>query len=90
MEHEQLLTPSEVASVLRISMRTLLRIRKSGALRETRAGQSVRFTWDQINDYIRSGNAKPSVKRTVKERTAKNPEQNRAIRELADRHGLNY
>ncbi len=47
MEHEQLLTPSEVAGVLKISMRTLLRIRKSGALRETRAGQSVRFTWDQ-------------------------------------------
>ena len=90
MEYEELLTIEEAAAVLKISVPTLYRIRISGEISCTRAGRRIRFTWEQINEYIKRGTAKNGVKPSGKPRAKKDPEQDRALRELRDVHGMNF
>lgn len=88
MEFERLLTLYETAEVLNVSIRTLFRIRQAGALRGVRVNRRLRFTWEQINEYIRRGTVKPDVKKAVKAKAPKDPEMNLALRDLVEEHSL--
>lgn len=53
-----LLTKREAADRLRISMRTLDRLRSVGALRSVKVRSSVRFTEGEIERFIHKNTAK--------------------------------
>ena len=48
-------TDAEVSSLLRVSKRTVYRLRKSGALRAVRIGRSVRIPADEISQLLNTG-----------------------------------
>jgi excisionase family DNA binding protein len=45
-------TDAEVSSLLRVSKRTVYRLRKSGALRAIRIGRSVRTPADSLAEFL--------------------------------------
>ncbi len=91
MEYEELLTLDDAAKVLNVSVRTLFRIRQTGALYHTMAGKRVRYTLEQLHDYVRRNIVKPGVKASAaKPNKPKDPEQSRAERELREAHGITF
>ena len=48
-------TDAEVAALLRVSRRTVYRLRKSGALRAIHIGRSVRISRSALADFIGDG-----------------------------------
>jgi len=50
-------TDGEVASLLRVSKRTVYRLRKSGALRAVRIGRAVRIPADALAQFLEHAEA---------------------------------
>lgn len=48
----RLLTPAEVAELLRVSSMTVYRLIKSGELRAARIGKSFRILEDDVDSYL--------------------------------------
>lgn len=48
------LVPREVAAILNISTRTLQRLTNEGAISSVRVRKSVRYTPEQLQEFIRS------------------------------------
>ena len=53
-----LLKKTEVAEILRVSSRTIDRLRSVGMLRSTKIAGSVRFQLDEIERYIKKNTTK--------------------------------
>ncbi len=53
-----LLKKTEVAEILRVSSRTVDRLRSNGALRSTKIAGSVRFQLEEIERYIKKNTTK--------------------------------
>ncbi len=49
----------EVAQMLRISERTVMREIKAGKIRAFKAGRALRFTPEAVEEYIRNQEVKP-------------------------------
>lgn len=52
-------TDAEVSSLLRVSKRTVYRLRKSGALRAIRIGRAVRIPADSLAQFLERGAVRP-------------------------------
>lgn len=50
----RLLTPAEVAELLRVSSMTVYRLIKSGELRAARIGKSYRISEDDVDAYLQA------------------------------------
>jgi excisionase family DNA binding protein len=50
----RLLTPNEVADLLRVSTMTVYRLIKAGDLRAARIGKSFRISEDDVDRYLQS------------------------------------
>jgi excisionase family DNA binding protein len=54
-------TDAEVSSLLRVSKRTVYRLRKSGALRAVRIGRAVRIPADALAQFLQLQTERPQV-----------------------------
>ena len=54
-------TDGEVSSLLRVSKRTVYRLRKSGALRAVRIGRAVRIPADSLTQFLEHGTECPDA-----------------------------
>lgn len=52
-------TDGEIAAALRVSKRTVYRLRKSGALRSVRIGRAVRTPADSLAEFLARAEAQP-------------------------------
>lgn len=56
---QELMTPDEVAKILRVTKTKVYRLVRSGDLQCYRVGNRMRFDEDQVQDYLRSGDNPP-------------------------------
>lgn len=88
LDCDQMLTLTDAARVLRVSVRTLFRIRQTGQISYVQVGRRYRFTPEQIEQYIRKSTVKPPQKQESKPK--QHPDQARALKELAEIHGIKF